>query len=104
MGGGNGVVSIDPREGSPPNTKLTELLAVFQDLATRYTEFQLQTPVQLLARLIDEPKNVDEITKFIQSYLWPPDLDKTQQGMAVMFILGYTAARGEHHMKSLVRR
>ena len=97
------VVGVDPREGAPPNTKLTELLAVFQGLAARYPEFQLYTPTQLLGRLIDEPKNHEEITKFIQSYLWPPDLEKTQEGMAVMFILGYSYARGEHHMANLVR-
>lgn len=89
---------------SPPNTKLTEMLAVFQDLFATHKGFQLMDPVDVLARIIDEPSNSKEILRFIDSYLWPPNYDNARKGMAVMAILGYMVARGETHMKNLVLR
>ena len=87
---------------TPPNTKLTEMLVVFQDLFRQYPRFQLMDPVDVLARIIDEPINRKEILRFIDSYLWPPDYDNARKGMAVMAILGYMIARGESKIKNLV--
>ena len=87
---------------TPPNTKLTEMLVVFQDLFNTHKRFQLMDPVDVLAKIIDEPGNSEEILRFIDSYLWPPDYENARKGMAVMAILGYMIARGEAKMKNLV--
>lgn len=86
----------------PPNTKLTEMLVVFQDLFRKYPQFQLLDPVDVLAKMIDEPRNQPEIMRFIDSYLWPPDYENTRKGMAVMAILGYMIAKGEEKVKGMI--
>ena len=98
---GNGKMTIE-EAATPPDTKLTEMLAVFQDLFAKYPRFQLMDPVDVLARIIEEPSNSKEILRFIDSYLWPPDYDNARKGMAVMAILGYMVAKGESKMKNLV--
>lgn len=87
----------------PPQTVLTEMLVIFQDLFNKNKSFQLFEPVEVLAKILDEPRNVDAIRSFIAAYLNPHHPNPYQQaenGMAVMAILGYMFARGEKATKS----
>lgn len=94
----------------PPNTKLTEMLTVFQDLFRKHPSFQLMTELEVLAKLIDEPRNVEEITRFVDAYLFSAAAEtdgerafaRARKGMAVMAILGYMVARGEAKVKGML--
>ena len=88
---------------APPDTKLTEMLVVFQDLFNKNKQFQLVEPVDVLAKILNEPKNGEAIRTFIAAYLNPHHPEpyvQAEKGMAIMAILGYMFARGEYHTKS----
>ncbi len=92
-------VEVNGAKVTPPDTKLTEALVVFQDLFNRNIRFQGMDELTVLSRILDEQGNQKEIARFIDSYLWPPDMDRAYKGMAVMAILGYIIGRGEEKAK-----
>ncbi len=89
----------------PPQTVLTEMLAVMQDLFNHNKTFQLLDPPDVLARILNEPKSGNEIRKFVASYLnphHPEPYAQAEKGMCVMAILGYMFARGEARTKGRI--
>lgn len=86
----------------PPQTVLTEMLTVFQDLFNRNQSFQLMDYPEVLAKILNEPGSVEEIRKFVAAYLnphHPNPYAEAEKGMCVMAILGYMFARGEKATK-----
>lgn len=82
----------------PPQTVLTEMLSVFQDLFNKNKAFQLYDPPEVLAKILNEPNNAEEVRKFVAAYLNPHHPDpyaEAEKGMCIMAILGYMFARGE---------
>lgn len=87
----------------PPQTVLTEMLAVFQDLFNKNQSFQLMDPPEVLAKILNEPGSTEEIRKFVAAYLnphHPNPYGEAEKGMCIMAILGYMFARGERATKS----
>lgn len=87
---------------SPPNTKLTEALVIFQDLFRKHPYFQMMDQVDVLAKILDEEGNNEEIRRFLASYLIPPDFERAMSGMAVMAILGFMLGKGEEKTKGMI--
>jgi hypothetical protein len=78
------------------------MLVVFQDLFYKNQAFQLMDQVEVLSKVIGEPDNLEEIKRFLASYLIPPDFERAMNGMATMAILGYMCAKGEDKVKGML--
>lgn len=91
-------MGIDPQKVEPPaildevpNTKLIDILAHIN--ATWSAERKKLSPAQQVLLLLHESDKWQELMKFLASYI-SGGPDEAANGMCVMFLLGYTYAKG----------